>query len=71
MTIYVELLDEGVEAWRPVQAEPIGEGLYRIVEAKTDATERWAFATSQIVRCIERQFADGNRGLVAVEAAGK
>jgi hypothetical protein len=25
-TIYVELLDEGVDVWRPVEAEPLGTG---------------------------------------------
>jgi hypothetical protein len=70
-TIYVGLLDEGVEVWRPVEAELVRDGLYRIVGTKTDPTEHWAFATGQIVRCMDRQLADGVRGLVAVEAADK
>jgi hypothetical protein len=35
-TIYVRLLDEGVDVWRPVSAETLGEGRYRIVSENTD-----------------------------------
>jgi hypothetical protein len=30
-TIYVELLEEGTPCWRPVDAEYLGNELYRIV----------------------------------------
>jgi len=69
VTIYVELLHEGVDVWRPVQAEPVQGALYRIVSANPDPElEDWAFASGQIVRCLPREFSGGERGLVAVEA---
>jgi hypothetical protein len=43
-TIFVALLDEGVDVWRPVQARPLGGGLFRIVGVEADVSdERWQF----------------------------
>jgi hypothetical protein len=44
-TIYVELLDEGVEVWRPVEAERRHDGLYRILSRPHDETEAWMFSS--------------------------
>jgi hypothetical protein len=65
-TIYVALLEEGVDVWRPVEAEREGE-FFRIVSSRPD-TERWAFPSGSLVRCEQRDLADGP-ALVAVEAA--
>jgi hypothetical protein len=64
-TIYVALLDEGIDVWRPVEAQPEGE-FYRIVGSVPE-DEKWAFDPGSLVRCEPREFADGS-GLVAVEA---
>lgn len=61
-TIYVELLDEGVECWRPVEAERIEGDLYRILGAPSD-DERWAFPSRSIVRCSHRVLQDGPTAL--------
>ena len=53
MTIYVELLDEGVEVWRPVEGEAIESGLYRL-PSEPPADEVWAFPPGSIVRCERR-----------------
>ena len=29
-TVYVKLLDEGVDAWRPVKAMALADGTYRL-----------------------------------------
>ena len=68
-TIYVNLLDEGTDVWRPVEAEILGENLYRIIsENKTPEDENWEFATGDIVRCERKLLSDSepNFCLVAV-----
>jgi len=65
--IYVELLDEAVNVWRPVDAEHIDGDKFRIVSNNPDPDdEHWQFKTGEIVRCRPRKFADG-AGLVAIE----
>ncbi len=50
--IFVRLLDEGVDVWRPVQAEPRGEGRYLILDQEVDfGSEHWEFAPGSEVRC--------------------
>ncbi len=67
--ILVELQDEGVDVWRPVHAERLADGSYRIVtENPHPQDEHWAFPTGSIVRCEERTF-DGQPRLVAVALA--
>lgn len=65
--IYVELLDEGVEVFRPVQAAPLGNQLFRIASRKDDPGETWKFQTGAVVRCRPNLFADGTSALLAVE----
>ena len=65
-TVYVALLDEGVDVWRPVKAESLGKGRYRLV-GPVPETEIWQFSPDSIVRCESRQFEDGHSGLVAIE----
>lgn len=65
MTIYLELLDEGVPCWRPVKAEQLPDGSFRIID-KPPEDECWAFKPGDIVQCKESQFENG-RGLVAYQ----
>ena len=65
-TIYVALLDEGVDVWRPVQAERVRTGVFRILPMNPDPEdERWEFPPGSVVRCEEREVSEG-RALVAV-----
>ena len=59
-TIYVYLLDEGTDVWRPVQAEHLGDDRYRItsVNAARD-DEQWQFKTGDVVRCSSRTLSGG------------
>jgi hypothetical protein len=66
-TIYIELLDEGVEVWRPVKAERRQDGLFRLLSGPPDETEAWKFPKGSVVRCEEKTFSGGNKGLVARE----
>ncbi len=54
--ISVYLLDEGVDCWRPVDAELISDNTYRIVGAPPDDTEIWQFKTGELVRCKVRRL---------------
>ena len=54
VTIYVSLLDEGVDVWRPVQAKPLGNFDYLILDYDYDATvETWEFPPGTVVVCEE------------------
>ena len=67
-TVYVRLLDEGVDVWRPVPAVPLGDGVYELVAPNGyDAEdERWEFSPKSRVRCEPKTFSGGKLGLVAV-----
>jgi hypothetical protein len=52
-TVYVALLEEGVELWRPVQAEHVAGDLDCITETQP-GDEAWPFAVGDVVRCKER-----------------
>ena len=52
MKIYVDLPDELVAVWCPVEAIHIGSDVYQIVESNSDPEDtRWAFNTGAKVRC--------------------
>jgi hypothetical protein len=61
VTVYVELLDENVDVWRPVQAEHVGGDLYRLTGEQPD-DEAWPFAVGDVVRCKTRELS-GDWGL--------
>ncbi len=68
VTIYVALMGEGVDVWRPVQARPLSDDLFRIVGVEADVSdETWQFAAGAVVRCERRQLSDGQPELTAVE----
>ena len=64
-TIYISLRDEGTDVWRAVSAERVHGDVYRITDIRSDDTETWEFTTGDVVRCRERRFATGEKGLVA------
>jgi hypothetical protein len=65
-TIYVALLDEGTDCWRPVQAERISDSEF-VLHGSVSEDERWEFQPGDHVRCVSRTFSNGQRALVAVE----
>jgi hypothetical protein len=66
-TIYMYLPDEGVDVWRPVQAEKLGDDVYHVVGPAPDG-EVWEFPPGSIVRVQLRQLSGGDT-LVAVSNA--
>ena len=66
-TIYIYLVDEGTDVWRPVDAEHLSDNRYRIVTPNANPEdEHWQFQTGTVVRCEWRTLS-GGRQLVAVE----
>jgi len=67
--IYIALLDEGVDVWRPVQAERLSGNTYRILNQPYDRnTESWQFEPGDLVLCEMVESSDG-RILAAVGKA--
>jgi hypothetical protein len=67
VTLYVRLLEEGTNVSRPVQAEKIGRGLFKLIATPdyNSEDENWEFPPGSVVRAdlFER---DGNKCLIAV-----
>ena len=66
-TIYMPLLNEGTDVWRPVEAMKIGNLGYMVTE-NAPPDEEWAFQPGLILQCEERRL-DGATELVAVAKA--
>jgi hypothetical protein len=50
-SIYVALLDEGIDVWLPVMARRLPNGTYLILEQDYDrSTEAWQFEPGSIVK---------------------
>jgi hypothetical protein len=65
-------VNEGVDVWRPVHAERVADGLYRLTGEQPD-DEAWPFAVGDVVRC-EKRTLSGDRArpepvMVAYEKA--
>ncbi len=67
--IYVALLNEGTAVWRPVKAEQISEGVFRILPENDydPSIEDWEFLPGTIVQCEFKKLNSG-AALVAVRA---
>ena len=66
-TIYVYLRNEGVDVWRPVEAEPLGNQAFRIpADTAVPEEEEWGFSPGDAVRCALKTR-DGQEILVAIE----
>ena len=72
VVVYVRLLDEGTDVWRPVHASALPDGTFRLREPDgyDPDSERWEFPPPTKVRCVTRKFKDGGEALVAVARAG-
>ena len=59
-TIYVSLVDDGVNVWRPVLAEQVDEFIFRIAAQEYDESiEQWEFSPGEIVYCEPTQLSGG------------
>jgi hypothetical protein len=58
--VFVALLDEGVDVWRPVEAVRLSEDTVRLLEDQPhDSDETWEFLPGEAVRCKQRDLSDG------------
>jgi hypothetical protein len=59
-TIYVKLVGEQVDVWRPVQAEHVRDDTYVIADQPYDRdSETWQFGPGSSVICEMVESADG------------
>jgi hypothetical protein len=63
--LFMPLLNEGTEVWRPVAVEPLSNGTYKIL-GPIPEDEEWAFPPGSIVGSLLRTFNAGDELLVAV-----
>lgn len=64
--VYVRLLDEGVDVWRPVRGLHQVDDVYLLLSEPVEG-EEWEFPSQSSVRCRSKTFSDGSKGLVATE----
>jgi hypothetical protein len=68
VTIYVQLMEEGTEAWRPVAAEQAGERF--LILGAVPEEEIWEFQPGTKVFCRRKRFqGDTEDSLVAYRVA--
>ena len=67
--VYMPVLNEGVETWRPVHAGHIADDVYEIEVDQEPYGEHWMFPPRSRVHCREHVFEDGHRGLLAFALA--
>ena len=60
-TVYVALLDEGVDVWRPAPARRVDDATYEILRPPdyNAEDERWQFPPGSVVHCAARRNRDG------------
>lgn len=63
--LLMPLLNEGTDVWRPVTAQPLDDGTYRILGPMPD-DEKWTFAPGSIVASEPKTFDNREKQLVAV-----
>lgn len=66
-TIYVQLLNEGSEVYRPVLSKKINDFLYELLDNNYDPEdEEWEFLPGTIV-VVEEKILSGKKELVAIK----
>jgi hypothetical protein len=66
--IYMPLVGEGTDCWRPVRAVQVAPDIFEVVD-HIPAGESWAFAPGARLRCREHVLSSGEPGLEAFEYA--
>jgi hypothetical protein len=65
VTIYVNVIGQGISLLRSVRAEHITRDIYRIIDTRPEG-EIWRYEPGQMVRCRKQKLSNG-KGLVAFE----
>lgn len=66
--VHVRLVDEAVDAWRPVKARALSEHVFHLSQDPVPTDEQWAFQPGEEV-VVERRRSDGTDVLIAVARA--
>lgn len=68
-TVYIRLLDEGTEVFRPTLAESLGRGKFKVLPTPNydPEDEIWEFTPGSIVVCAKQKL-EGEEVLVAMKA---
>lgn len=66
-TIYIRLIGEGTEVFRPTEAEVLHDDLFKVLPTAdyNPDDECWEFVPGSVVRCVSKHF-EGDEVLVAV-----
>lgn len=66
--IYIQLVNEGTEVWRPTKGLKLEGDLYKILKTNNynSEDENWEFKPGSIVKCKFR-IISGSKCLVAIE----
>ena len=56
--VYVRIVNEDVDVWRPVAAEHVGGDSYRLLDDPPE-DEEWPFVRNDVVRCEHRRLSGG------------
>jgi len=70
VTVYVRLLNEGTDVWRPVEAARLSETTFRLSEDPAPDDEEWTFQPGDIV-VAEHRRGEREQPLVAVARASQ
>ena len=66
--VYIRLLDEGTDVWRPVRATALPDGTFRLLDLEPDRydpdAENIGIPAIDQGRCFTGKFTDGGEGLV-------
>lgn len=63
--IYIKLLDEGTDVYRPVKALKVEKGEYKILDTQPK-DELWEFKSGELVVCVHKKL-EGEKLLVAIK----
>ncbi len=66
--VYVRLLGEGTDVWRPAQASYMGGDRYQLIPQAVPDSEEWEFSPGTIVHCETRTLS-GSQCTAAVQAS--
>lgn len=69
-TVYVKLMNEPADAWRPVIARHVADHVYELPQTRPDPGEVWEFPPGSTVRCETRRLSDGPVLVAAAPAPG-
>ena len=60
--IFISLLDEGIDVWRPTQAKLVGPQEFLVLPTPNynPETEHWEFPPGSVVECVLEHRDDGD-----------